>query len=315
MKKLSIIVPVYNTEKYLNQCLNSLIHQDFLNYEIVIVNDESPDHSQDIIDAYQKQYPKLISSYIKKNGGLGDARNYGINVSQGDYLMFIDSDDYLKENCLSEMMNKIEDENLDILVFDFIKVYQDRSIHEISLTSDKLEDYILSTPNACNKIFKKSLFIDNNMYFTPHMWYEDLALIPGFAKVHPKIGYINKGYYFYKFRENSIMNPTQYDARILDYRKVFDLLSKHLKQDFYKELEYLSILHQYYGASLKLIPLHKYKELGKCLNSHEETFPNSFQNIYYRQKPFLFKFYCFCLEHHYYKICQALIFIRKKMKL
>ena len=100
MKKFSIIVPVYNVENYLEKCLDSLINQKHNSYEIIIINDGSTDNSQRIIDNYKKKYPKLISSYKKGNGGLSSARNYGIEKSTGEYLLFVDSDDYISENCL-----------------------------------------------------------------------------------------------------------------------------------------------------------------------------------------------------------------------
>ena len=84
--KVSVIVPVYNVEKYLNKCLDSLINQSLDNFEIIVVNDGSPDNSQKIIDEYVSKYPKIVKSYIKENGGLSDARNYGIKKAQGDLL-------------------------------------------------------------------------------------------------------------------------------------------------------------------------------------------------------------------------------------
>ena len=84
--KVSVILPVYNVEKYLNKCLDSLINQSLDNFEIIVVNDGSPDNSQKIIDEYVSKYPKIVKSYIKENGGLSDARNYGIKKAQGDLL-------------------------------------------------------------------------------------------------------------------------------------------------------------------------------------------------------------------------------------
>ena len=92
--KVSVIVPVYNVEKYIKKCLNSLVNQTLDEVEIVVVNDGSPDNSQKIIDEYTKKY-KNIKSYVKKNGGLSDARNYGIKKATGKYISFVDSDDYI----------------------------------------------------------------------------------------------------------------------------------------------------------------------------------------------------------------------------
>ena len=104
MVEVSIIVPIYNTEKYLRKCINSLLNQDIDNYEILLVNDSSPDNSQMIIDEYVKKYPNIVKGFIKDNGGLGDTRNFAIPYANGQYLMFVDSDDYIKENSLQKLI-------------------------------------------------------------------------------------------------------------------------------------------------------------------------------------------------------------------
>ena len=97
MAKVSIIVPVYNVEEYLEKCLDSLVNQTLQDIEIIVVNDGSPDNSQQIIDAYIEKYPDKIKGFIKENGGLSDARNYGITKASADYIGFVDSDDYMKK--------------------------------------------------------------------------------------------------------------------------------------------------------------------------------------------------------------------------
>ena len=94
MVKVSVIVPVYNVEKYIDKCLDSLVNQTLKDIEIIVVNDGSPDDSQQVIDMYVKKYPKKIKSYIKENGGQGSARNLGLEHAKGEYISFVDSDDY-----------------------------------------------------------------------------------------------------------------------------------------------------------------------------------------------------------------------------
>ncbi len=94
MKKISVIIPVYNTEKYLKRCFDSVIEQDYQNLELVIINDGSKDNSELIIKEYKEKYPNLISYYKKENTGVADTRNFGIEKATGDYIMFLDSDDY-----------------------------------------------------------------------------------------------------------------------------------------------------------------------------------------------------------------------------
>ena len=103
--KFSIIVPVYNVEKYLEKCLESILNQTFKDFEAIIVNDGSTDNSQEIIDKYVNKDQKIFKSFKKENGGLSDARNFGIERAKGEYIVFLDSDDYIDENLLNTLNN------------------------------------------------------------------------------------------------------------------------------------------------------------------------------------------------------------------
>ena len=189
MVTLSIVVPIYNTEKYLTKCIDSLLHQDMDDYEILLVNDSSPDNAQNIIDEYKQKFPAIIKSFIKENGGLGDTRNYAIPFAEGKYIMFVDSDDYIKENSLKKLCQMMEEKELDILVYDFIKVYDNRQfIHEKSMHSVSTEEYIMSTPNACNKIFNKDIFIRHGITFPTDICGTPVTTTGGtYAKAMPGI--------------------------------------------------------------------------------------------------------------------------------
>ena len=116
MIKVSVIVPVYNVENYLVKCLDSLVHQTLKDIEIIVVNDGSPDNSQNIIDTYVKKYPKKIKAFSKKNGGQGSARNYGLKYAKGEYIAFVDSDDYVDLDMFFKMYNKAKEDNSDIVI-------------------------------------------------------------------------------------------------------------------------------------------------------------------------------------------------------
>ena len=108
MQKISVIVPVYNTEKYIKKCLDSIINQTYSNIEIIIINDGSTDNSELIINEYLKEYPDKIKYYKKENGGLSDARNYGVTKATGDYICFVDSDDYIDINLFESLKMEVE---------------------------------------------------------------------------------------------------------------------------------------------------------------------------------------------------------------
>ena len=125
MPKFSVIVPVYNTEKYLRKCIDSILNQSYDDYEIIIVNDGSTDSSKKIINEYCKTFSSKIKGVHKKNGGLSDARNKGVKKACGDYLLFVDSDDYIEKNLLKTLSKKLKDEP-DIIRFQIKEVHEDK---------------------------------------------------------------------------------------------------------------------------------------------------------------------------------------------
>lgn len=122
MPKVSIIIPIYNVEKYLRNCFDSVLNQKFKDIEVLAINDGSPDSSQEIVDEYAAKYD-FIKSYIKENGGQSDARNFGLTKASGEYVFFLDADDWLDENALEIMYNRAKNDDSDIVICDFEKMY------------------------------------------------------------------------------------------------------------------------------------------------------------------------------------------------
>ena len=179
MTKISVIVPVYNVEKYLSKCLDSLANQTLKDIEIIIVNDGSPDNSQKIIDEYVKKYNNM-KSYIKENGGLSDARNFGIKKATGEYISFLDSDDYVTHDMYERMYEKAISNNFDIVVCDLNYVTDDKITKiysRIEKDTDNIKKEMLDIyPSACNKIFKKELF-DSGIEFKKGVLFEDVEFL------------------------------------------------------------------------------------------------------------------------------------------
>ena len=201
--KVSVIVPVYNTEKYLRKCLDSLVNQDFSDYEIVIVNDGSTDSSESIINEYVSKYD-FIKSFTKANGGLSSARNYGIDKASGNYLAFVDSDDYVESNYLKELYESITKDKSDIAVCEFSYVYSDgkviRSYSNLNYTDDSLKKYLLTPPMAPIRLFKKELF--EKIKFKEGIYYEDLELCPKLIKFAKKVSFVDLSLYNYLMRDS-----------------------------------------------------------------------------------------------------------------
>ena len=175
---VSIVVPCYNGEQYIEKCLNSLLHQTYENIEILVVDDGSKDHSKTLINQFIKKSNK-IKYFYKENGGLSSARNYGIAKACGKYIVFVDIDDYVDEEYISKLYHSIIENNSDISICAIKRIYQDHeSINYIN--SDIVDGCIY--PAAWNKMYKRELF--DNISFPVGKWYEDLGTTPKLTMTH-----------------------------------------------------------------------------------------------------------------------------------
>ena len=292
--KVSVIVPVYNVEKYIGKCLDSLINQTLSDVEIVVVNDGSPDNSQKIIDNYARKY-KNIKSYIKKNGGLSDARNYGIKKSTGEYIAFVDSDDYVKEDMFEKMYNYAINNDLDVVVCDSINVYSDGTEILIKSNNDysdsNVSNYIISPPMACTRLFKKNIF--DKIQFKKNIYYEDLEMTPKVVNFTRKIGFVSEGLYFYVQRDNSIMKQKQFSDKLLDIFNVLKSNKDLLEIDFSNEVEYMYITHLLRTASLRFLNYKNGKKYVYMIHDiMKDNFPNWKNNIYYKKSSIKLKLIC-----------------------
>lgn len=211
MPLVSVIVPVYNVEPYLRRCVDSIINQTYKNLEIILVDDGSPDNCGQICDEYAKQDTR-IKVIHQKNSGLSIARNNGINIANGEYILFIDSDDYVSDRLIEICMKNID--NNDMIIFDFIKDYG-KNRNEVKVLNEKYhKNYndllrgILwdSIPSyVWNKFYKKNIW--DNIRFPENTNFEDLVVMPQIFLKTNKIKYINKKLYYYNcYNNNSISN-------------------------------------------------------------------------------------------------------------
>lgn len=222
---ISIIVPVYNVEKFLSQCLDSLINQSYENIEIVLVNDESPDKSIEIIEKYAA-LDSRIKYITQKNTGLSGARNTGIEIASGEYLMFVDSDDWLNLETCSFLISKINEENYDVLFWSYAREYENASLKKNVLEADTkfydndsqklhirffgLVECELQNPEnadsivtACMKLYKSSIIKDNKISFvdTKLIGTEDALFNCHYFYFVKKAFYAHQHFYHYR-RDN-----------------------------------------------------------------------------------------------------------------
>lgn len=223
--KFSIIIPVYNVQKYLPVCIDSILAQNFEKYEVILVDDGSTDESGRICDEYANRDPHCKVVH-KKNGGLSSARNMGIEVADGEYLMFIDSDDFLiGDQCLSEIEKRFAIYDADVVVFPMIKYYADTGEYiptvKVRVDEDKLNKLTdenrlmfmiannIFRASACNKVLKKSLIDDLHLRFMEGYLSEDLDWCGNILIQSKRIVSFNTPIYGYRQkREESITNST-----------------------------------------------------------------------------------------------------------
>ena len=312
MIKLSIIIPVYNVYDYIEQCLKSVVNQTLKEIEVIVVNDGSPDNSQEIIDKYQKKYPKLIKSFIKENGGQGTARNLGLEHAKGKYVSFIDSDDFIDKNFAKEMYELAEKENADVVVCDMIDVYQDKEIYQDCTNFEKLYK---TTPSVCNKIFKKELF--EKVKFKGKMWYEDLNIMLKIMNNIERISVIHKGYYKCNCRDNSTMRNNNSKKNLdmiwaIDDAKEYQIENKIFDKNVYSYVVFDNILITTINRVQSQKNKDKKEVIKKLRNYCKENIKDYYKQEFYSKIPRNRKIVAFLNYHGLSKISQILINIKRK---
>ena len=311
MPKVSIIMPVYNVEKYLSKSIESVVSQTLKDIELIIVNDGSTDNSKMIIDQYLTKYNNILY-FEKENGGLSSARNYGIKYATGEYIAFLDSDDYVEPKMYEEMYNVAKNENADMVECNFIWEYPNKQKEDIGqLYFSKKEAIEKARVVAWNKLIRKHIIEKNKIEFPEGLRYEDVEF---FYKVLPylnNISFVKKCFVHYIQREDSIAN-TQ-NIRTKEIFKILDNVinfykEKKIYEKYKEELEYTYIrillcssLKRMCKIDNKCEKKEVLKENWKIINSN---FPNwrknkilkkhSLKNLYIRScNNTTYTFYCF----------------------
>lgn len=224
---VSIIIPIYNVEKYLDRCIQSVLKQSYENLEIILVDDGSPDRSPDMCDEYSK-IDQRVKVVHKENGGLSDARNAGLEVAKGDYIVFLDSDDYVDLTMVEDAVRTMEEYSYDVVVWgyytDFVdmeeKLISSRKSSFISGNFSKtdLGDLIITNEiigilgYAWNKMYKKDLLIENDLKFTKGLSLIEDIVFNGQALIKAdKISFINKPYVHYMQRPRETLGSRFYE--------------------------------------------------------------------------------------------------------
>lgn len=301
---VSIIVPVYNTELYLKQCMDSLVNQKTkYKYEIIAINDGSTDASLSIL----KQYQSKIIIIDKKNSGPGDSRNIGIEKASGEYLLFVDSDDYVSEFFVEKMVSAIKKNRASIAICDFYRVNNETLIR-VDKGKEKIYDKgQFSEPlcmefHSCNKIFKKEL-IKKNPY-PVGMFFEDVVTISKAILDAEKIVKIDEALYYYRIVSTSTTNNVS--SVSYDLLKATEMIEPYFLKNGYKaEIEYLYVNQILVDLCIKILKSNcdnKVLRLKKIKSDILSKYPKCFNNKFIKKEKIMKKLYLKCFKHNFYFI-------------
>lgn len=297
MEIVSIIVPVYKVEKYLEKCVKSILEQTYSALEVILVDDGSPDRCGKMCDEYAN-HDKRIKVIHKENGGLSDARNTGILNATGKYLMFVDSDDWIRKDAVEQVVEKAEQYRTDIVLFDYVRVEEDTNIErcfstnlpeEVIISGEDTPQLICKSCSACNKLFRKDFWEQTKVSFPVGRYYEDLGTIPKLMGSAKRVIYVKEAFYFYLQRKGSIMHTSDLEKNYKDRIAMTDgviefYTSRNLFGKYQKELEYLIFENTYFIPSKEIV-LNDRKSiyLKKFRKYALNRFPNMHQNPYIKE--------------------------------
>lgn len=244
--KVSVIVPVYNTEKYLRRCLDSLVNQTIEDIEIIVINDCSPDNSKEILKEYEKKHKDKIKVFHNKtNKGIGYNRNYGIKKATGEYIGFVDSDDWVNETMYDKLYKKAKEDNLDLVLCNFHKMLEkENNLEEIDANEISYfkNTNLKQTPNLLldvelapwNKLYKKELI--KEITFPENLKYEDTIFVLKAMARSKKIGMVDEKLNYYLVRSKS--ETTVMNKKVYDILKVSKMMIDELKShDYYNDVK------------------------------------------------------------------------------
>lgn len=319
--KLSVIVPCYNVEAYLSKCIDSIINNKVKDMEIILINDGSKDKTLEIINEYNNKYSDIITVIDQKNQGLSMARNAGIKIARGEYISFVDSDDYIESGMYQEMLNKASEKNFDIVCCGVNVVYPNNTLKVGPGFENDCYDKesIKSIMNiwytaAWNKIYKKELFKD--LQFKKGIWYEDVEFLYRLIPNVNSIGKVDNCYYNYIQRSGSITYT--YNDKLYDFINNFESIIKYYKDNkifetYKNELEAAYVRYSF-ATFIKRLAKSKDKDkfakgVSYAIEKVKENFPN------YKSNPYLKKGMKNLYLKYFNPFIANIIFILEKNKM
>ncbi len=304
MDKVSVVIPFYNMENNVKRVITSLKKQSYKNFEVILVNDGSKDKTEEAIKKCIKD-DKRFRYFYKKNGGVSSARNFGLKKCKGKYVCFVDSDDYVEKDFIKLLYNSLIDENSDISACYFNRIYNNFiSVNSYSKTFSDLIKY----PAPWNKMYKMSLFKENNIEFYEGKWYEDLGMSAKLMMMSNKISIVNKPLYNYIFVSGSSSIMHTYDERIFQMYDIVEDIEKFAKknkiyEENYNNIEFIHIYHILVGTIYRSSFMKDFSSstIENIIKYVDDKYENWYKNDSIKNLDFIYKIYLFFIKHKMYK--------------
>ncbi len=302
MLKLSIIIPVFNVDEYLKECLDSILAQKKSGIEIILVENYSSDKSYEICKDYKEKFPKVIKVFRTKKWGASAVRNYGVKKASGEYIWFIDSDDWIEKGAIEKVLGKVEKKKADVVCISVRRVYEDGRTNILTAVNPKeknwKERYIMYGFPPFQNIYRKD-FWAKNFEFPEGIIHEDMAILSTVILYTEKISAIDEVIYNYRQRKNSVLHQEGWNPHSLDIFKALGILygkfnEKGMLERYKAEIEYFFIWNLLIDSAKDF---RGYSE-GKAGKEQtklilKQFFPNWMKNKYFRNKPLKFKLNCY----------------------
>lgn len=309
MDKISIVIPCYNVEDTIERCIASIANQSYENFEAIFVDDGSTDDTACLIKK-EIEGDSRMSYVYKTNGGLSSARNYGLERISGEYVCFVDSDDYLEEDYLKELYESLIENDSDISICYFNRVYEDKTLLNV-VEGDYAN--LIRHPAAWNKMYRTALFKENAIEFPHGKWYEDLGTFPKLLMVSKKdVSIVRKPLYGYIQNSSSIMHT--YDNRIFEmYDICEDLEDFARRHDIYEEnlekLEYINVYHVLVGTMYRSSFKDDFgtKTIRDIADYVRTKYPDWHKNRLIKDLPMFYRIYFKFLHFRCYNIIRIML--------
>lgn len=313
MIQLSIIVPIYNVEQYIAQCLDSVYHQDIPEeeYEVICVNDMSPDNSRDTVIAYQKDHANLYLIDHEVNKKLGGARNTGIRAARGKYILFLDSDDMLAQNCLKKLIGEMDAHDDEYIHFNYIEFFEDGTFGpelafdygtQQTTGADLLFCRVVPWQyqmSACFKMYKTNFIQQNDLYFVENTMFEDNDFSMRVAAAATKCRHLEISPYIYRQNLESVTKAPVSATRLLYWQKTWPIITALIHTIGKQDTRFINLINTY-----------MYYNLWEFLNGLNNLSTN--QKKYVKQNVSIYKWLYYL---HFLPIKSRIKYIYKLLKL